>query len=187
MSNDLNLDPINRALLGKRFAQWIDIVDKMREDRYTHLMPMENTLSDGEKAGYKYQKLKDLLKYENGSLIADRNETFLNTLRKDFLIWNRSKDYPANQVWTVPFIPDYTAENKTGQYPGVHGSESLPRLGSYSVMVVVNFAYCTAIRQCGRDEGVVSFAYIAIFVKNHAPRIVVCDEFEKSFGYRAVP
>lgn len=35
MSNDLNLDPINRALLGKRFAQWIDIVDKMREDRYT--------------------------------------------------------------------------------------------------------------------------------------------------------
>lgn len=129
MSNDLNLDPINRALLGKRFAQWIDIVDKMREDRYTHLMPMKNTLSDAEKAGYKYQKLKDLLKYENGSLIADRNETFLNTLRKDFLIWNRSKDYPANQVWTVPFIPDYTAENKTGQYPGVHGSESLPRLG----------------------------------------------------------
>ena len=56
MSNDLNLDPINRALLGKRFAQWIDIVDKMREDRYTHLMPMENTLSDAEKASYKYQK-----------------------------------------------------------------------------------------------------------------------------------
>ena len=38
MSNDLNLDPINRALLGKRFDQWIDIVDKMREDRYTQIV-----------------------------------------------------------------------------------------------------------------------------------------------------
>lgn len=130
MSNNLNLNAINRSLLRYRFAHWIDIIDKMREDRYTFLMPREDTLSDAEKASYKYQKLKDLLKYENGSLLTDRNHVFYRTLRKDFVIWNRSKDYPVNQVWTTPFMPDYTAENKTEQYPGVHGAQSgeLPSL-----------------------------------------------------------
>ena len=70
MSNDLNLNAINRALLRNRFAHWLDIIDKMREDRYTFLMPEEDTLSDAEKGSYKYQKLKDLLKYENGSLLT---------------------------------------------------------------------------------------------------------------------
>lgn len=130
MSNDLNLNAINRALLRNRFAHWLDIIDKMREDRYTFLMPEEDTLSDAEKGSYKYQKLKDLLKYENGSLLTDRNSVFYRTLRKDFVIWNRSKDYPVNQVWTTPFMPDYTEENKTEQYPGVHGAKNgeLPSL-----------------------------------------------------------
>lgn len=146
MSNDLNLNAINRALLRNRFAHWLDIIDKMREDRYTFLMPEEDTLSDAEKGSYKYQKLKDLLKYENGSLLTDRNSVFYRTLRKDFVIWNRSKDYPVNQVWTTPFMPDYTEENKTEQYPGVHGAKN------------GNFRHSTSSRGHGRARQPTGFS-----------------------------
>ena len=57
----------------------------------------------------------------------------------------------------------------------------------YAVVVGINFADGVAVRQTGSDNAVVFFADITIFVKNHAPRIVVCDEIEKPVGCRARP
>ena len=142
MSDTIKIDGINRYLMQYRFAHWLDFIDKMREDHYTFLMPEKSTLSSAEKETYKYQKLKDLLKYENGSLLTDRNSVFYGTIRrKDFIIWNRAKDYPVNQVWTTPFIPDYTAENKTERYSGVHGAKR----GELPSLVISPWVWSTAV------------------------------------------
>lgn len=118
---EFKLTRFNRYLASHSWMWWLNLIDKMREEHYTLLMPEEDTLSDNEKAYYKYQKLKDLLKIKKGWMIADHNRTIYNTLRKDFLIFNRAKDYPVNQVWATPFVPDYSESEKIKRYAGIHG------------------------------------------------------------------
>lgn len=121
---EFNLTRFNRYLNLHSWVEWLDFIDKMREEHYIFLKP--NEYIQGE--AYKYKKLKDLLKIKKGWLIADHNNIIFNMLRKDFLIFNISKDYPVNQVYATPFVPDYSELEKTKRYMGLHGAYALPSI-----------------------------------------------------------
>lgn len=126
---EFKLTRFNRYLASHSWLEWLDFIDKMREDHYIFLWPGKALTSVQEEA-YKYKKLKDLLKIKKGWLIADHNHIIDETLRRDFLLFNMAKDYPHNQVYATPFVPDYSELEKTKRYIGVHGAEykSLPRI-----------------------------------------------------------
>lgn len=126
---EFKLTRFNRYLASHSWLEWLDFIDKMREEHYIFLWPGKAFTSVQEEA-YKYKKLKDLLKIKKGWLIADHNHIIDEMLRRDFLLFNMAKDYPANQVYATPFVPDYSELEKTKRYIGVHGAEykSLPRI-----------------------------------------------------------
>jgi hypothetical protein len=126
---EFKLTRFNRYLASHSWLEWLDFIDKMREDHYIFLWPGKQFTSAQEEA-YKYKKLKDLLKIKKGWLIADHNHIIDEMLRRDFLLFNMAKDYPVNQVYATPFVPDYSELEKTKRYIGVHGAEykSLPHI-----------------------------------------------------------
>lgn len=126
---EFKLTRFNRYLASHSWLEWLDFIDKMREEHYIFLWPGKALTSVQEEA-YKYKKLKDLLKIKKGWLIADHNHIIEEMLRRDFLLFNMAKDYPSNQVYATPFVPDYSELEKTKRYIGVHGAEykSLPHI-----------------------------------------------------------
>ena len=115
---EFKLTRFNRYLNLHSWLEWLDFIDKMREEHYIFLWPGKALTSVQEEA-YKYKKLKDLLKIKKGWLIADHNHIIDETLRRDFLLF---------KVYATPFVPDYSELEKTKRYMGLHGAEYLPSI-----------------------------------------------------------
>lgn len=127
---EFKLTRFNRYLNLHSWVEWLDFIDKMREEHYQFFMPLKEEMTSSMIEKYKYQKLKDLLNPHKGWLIADHNNILNNIFKLDsellnFWIWNQGKYYSQ----ATPFIPDYSEKEKEKRYIGVHGADKLPIIG----------------------------------------------------------
>ena len=127
---EFRLTRFNRYLNSHSWIEWLDFIDKMREEHYQFFMPLKSQMSSSQMEKYKYKKLKDSLNPHKGWLIADHNYILNNTFRLDsellnFWEWNQG------QYWSraTPFIPDYSEKEKEKRYIGVHGADDIPNIG----------------------------------------------------------
>lgn len=115
---EFKLTRFNRYLNLHSWVEWLDFIDKMREDHYIFF--------SAQKKNYKYNKLKNALKIKKGWLIADHNHIIYNMLRMDFSMLNDDSNYTL----ATPFVPDYSESEKTKRYMGVHGAEDYPHINA---------------------------------------------------------